>query len=424
MPSRPDEEGRDDLAADAPARNPRHLVQDRRLGPFLLGNLTSNIGTWMHNIAAAVAVYSITGSAFQVGLLVFAQFSPSLFLSPWAGAVADRVDRRRLAVAALLVAGTSGAGLAAWVGIVTLDGLPGVWPIFAASMLIGVGSAFSIPALHSIIPSLVPPEDLEGALALTTVTFNLGRTLGPAIAGGVLVWFGSATAFGLNALSFWLFAAALGLIRFPAAERAVASKGSVREGLRFVRNDVGLIVLLVAVASLGFAQDPVNTLAPALADELGGGEALVGVLVAAFGLGSVVAVTLGSSLRARMEKQLAAVTGLVALGSGLVILSLAPVTSVAVSGLFISGMGFLFAITSLMAGIYARVPNEFRGRVLALWAVAFLGSRPIAGVIDGAVADFTSPRVAVALAATIALSSAVMVRIGWKADRDPTPAGP
>jgi MFS family permease len=371
----------------------------------------------MHNIAAAVAVFEITGSAFQVGLLVFAQFSPALILSPWAGALADRVDRRRLAVLALLLAGTSGAALAIWVGIVSLDGLPGVWPIFAASMLIGLGSAFSIPALHSIIPSLVSPRDLEGALALTTVTFNLGRTLGPAFAGGVLIWFGTPTAFALNGLSFWLFAVALTAIRFETVvERVSDGKGSVREGLRFVRGDIGLIVLLGAVASLGFAQDPVNTLAPVLAAEFGGREPLVGLLVASFGLGSVTAVVFGGRLRARMGRRTAALSGLTALGVGMLILASAPVSWIAIVGLVISGMGFLFAITSLMAGIYARVPDEFRGRVLALWTVAFLGSRPIAGLVDGAIADLASPRLAVLLAATIALSAAAMVRLGWKID--------
>lgn len=401
------------------ARSPRQLVVDHRLGPFLIGNLVSNIGTWLHNIAAAVAVYNLTGSAFQVGLLVFAQFSPALILSPWAGAVADRVDRRKLAVLALLTAGTSGVGLATWIGIVSLDGLPGVWPIFAASLLIGLGSAFSIPALHSIIPSLVPPRDLEGALALTTVTFNLGRTLGPALAGGVLIWFGTATAFAMNGLSFWLFAGALTAIRLPAVERPSGSKGSVREGLHFVRGDVGLIVLLAAVASLGFAQDPVNTLAPALAAELGGGEPLVGILVASFGLGSVTAVVFGSRLRALMGRRTAAMSGLTALGVGMLILASAPESWIAIVGLITSGAGFLFAITSLMAGIYARVPDEFRGRVLALWTVAFLGSRPLAGLVDGAIADLTSPRLAVLLAAIIAFSAAVMIRVGWKTGPEP-----
>lgn len=416
----PDRGESSDLGDDQ-ARSPRQLVFDPRFGPFLLGNLTSNIGTWLHNIAAAVAVFSLTESAFQVGLLVFAQFSPALLFSPWAGALVDRVDRRRVAIGALVLAGTSGVGLAAWIATVTLEGLPGVWPIFGASLLIGLGSAFSIPAIHSIIPSLVPPRDLDGALALTTVTFNLGRTLGPALAGGVLIWFGTATAFAMNGLSFWLFAGALTAISIQTVERHSGSEGTVREGLRFVRGDMSLIVLLAAVASLGFAQDPVNTLAPSLADGLGGGEPLVGILVASFGVGSVTAVVLGGRLRARLGRRAAAVSGLIALGMGMVTLASAPVPWVAVVGLVVSGAGFLFAITSLMAGIYARVPDEFRGRVLALWTVAFLGSRPLAGLVDGALADLTSPRIAVLLAATIALLSAVMVRLGWKTDPEPLP---
>ena len=398
--------------ADVP-RPPSALIRDRVLGPFLLGNLTSNIGTWMHNIAAAVVVFDFTGSAFQVGMLVFAQFTPALVLSPWAGAVVDRTDRKRVLVAALLLAGVMDAILATWMGMSGPAGLPGTWPLYATSVLIGVCSAFISPAIHSIIPSLVPPSDLDGTLGLTTVTFNLGRTLGPALAGVVLVTLGPAAAFAINAVSFFLFAMIVALV---AVDRQVLNpdhRGSVREGLRFVRGDTVLVVLLISVASLGFAQDPVNTLAPPLARELGGGQALVGLLVTSFGIGSVMAVALGGRLRASMGRRAAAFGGLVALGAGMLVLAVAPIVPVAVFGLVVAGMGFLFAITSLMAGIYGRAPDRFRGRVLALWAVAFMGSRPIAGLLDGAIADLVSPRVATAVAAAFAMAAAALVRRRW-----------
>jgi hypothetical protein len=114
-----------------------------------------------------------------------------------------------------------------------------------------------------------------------------------------------------------------------------------------------------------------------------------------------------------MPKPTAAFAGLMALGAGMLVVALAPVVPVAMVGLVIGGMGFLFAITTLMAGIYGRVPDQYRGRVLALWAVAFLGSRPLAGLLDGAIADLVSPRLATAVAASFALAAAALVRLKW-----------
>jgi MFS family permease len=408
-----------------PARRTTALLRDRTLARFLAGNLTSNVGTWMHNIAAAIVVYDLTGSALLVGLLMLAQFGPTMVLAPWAGAVADRVDRRRLLVASLVLAGSSGAALAAWVALVGVEGLPGTGPVFAASAVIGIGHAFAMPALHSVIPSLVPREDLDRTLALTTVTFNVARTVGPAIAGLVLASLGAGAAFALNSASFLVFALMIIATRVPRRATSERQPGSVRDGLRFVRQDSLLVVLLIGVASLGFAQDPVNTLGPAIAHELGGGDALFGALVGSFGLGSIIAVVLGGPIRAAVRKSSAAAGGLVTLGAGMGLLAAAPVPALAIGSLLIAGLGFLFAITALMGGIYSRVPDDLRGRVLALWGVAFLGSRPLAGVVDGAVADLVSPRVAIAFSASVAIGAAVLVRTVWAKqsgpDRDVVP---
>lgn len=390
------------------------LLRDRRLVRFLAGNLVSNIGTWMHNIAAAIVVYDLTGSALLVGLLMVAQFGPTMLLAPWAGAVVDRLDRRLLLVASLVVAGVSGAVLAIWVAAVGVDGLPGPWPVFGTSLAIGTGHAFAVPAFHSIMPALVPKQDLEGALALTTVTFNIARTLGPGIAGLVLAVQGAAAAFALNAASFLVFALAVMFTHVPRQENHEPRRRSVREGLRFVRQDPVLVTLLVGVAALGIAQDPVNTLGPAMAEQLDGSDTLVGVLVGAFGVGSVLAVTLGGPIRAAVGKSAAAVGGLLTLAAGMLLFAAAPIPAMAVGGLAVAGSGFVFAITALMAGIYGRTPDELRGRVLALWGVAFLGSRPVAGIVDGAIADLVSPRVAVAFSASVAVAAALVVRTVWR----------
>jgi MFS family permease len=399
---------------DGSPRPTRALLLDRTLAPFLAGNLSSNIGTWMHNIAAAIVVFDVTGSAFLVGMLIFTQFSPAMLFSLWAGAIADRADRRKVLILSLMLSGLAGGALAAWVIGAGVDGLPGVWPVFLASGLIGLGHAFSVPTLHAIVPSLVPQSDLDEAVALNTVTFNLGRTVGPALAGIVIASLGAGAAFLLNALSYGLFIVALLFIRVPRVSEVSGRPPSVRAGIRFAREDRVLMLLLIGVAALSFARDPVTTLAPAIAAEFDGGEAFVGLLVAMFGVGSVTAVVLGGRIRAHGDRKKVAVAGMTALGVGMAIVGAANSRALALFGLAVAGAGFLFAITALMAGIYARVPEDMRARVLALWTVAFLGSRPLAALFDGAMADLFSPRVALGISAIFALLSAGALQVRWK----------
>lgn len=389
-------------------------MRDRHLGRFLAGNLVSSIGTFMHNIAAAIVVFEITGSAFMVGLLAAAQFGPTLVLAPWAGMTADRTDLRRLLMVTQLVSGTAGAALAAWIGVAGVAGLPGAWPLIATSGVIGVAFAFSIPTHQALVASLVPPRDLEGALALNTVTFNLARAVGPALAGVAVATVGPAVTFGINALTFAAFALALSLIEMHHGSKPSREPGSIRDGVKFLSTDPMLAFLLLGIASLGFASDPVNTLAPAVAAQLGGGEVLVGMLVTSFGVGAVLGAVTVARARRRVARRPLGIGGLALLGGGMAVLAVSPNVAVAVTGLAVAGFGFLFAVTILTADIYSRIPEAIRGRVLALWGVAFLGSRPLAGLVDGALADLVSTRVAVGFAASTAIAAALILSRRWQ----------
>lgn len=403
-------------------RAPLALVRDRNVGPFLLGNLASNLGTWMHNIAAAIVVFDVSGSAFQVGLLVLAQFGPAVVLAPMAGVLTDRVDRRRLLMVFQTLASVAGISLATSIWVVGVEGLPGVWPLHAASLVIGVGYAFSIPSHQALVAELVPAHDLEGALALNTVTFNLGRAVGPAIGAVVLVVSGPAVAFMLNSVSYLLFVFALAFVTLHPTDRPSLDR-NFASALRFVRQDRQLVLLITAVAALGYAQDPVNTLAPPLAQILGGGDALVGALVSAFGVGSVLAAMTVNRVRRRLDQQTLGALGFLAVGVGMLGLSIAPDRYVAFGALLVAGAGFLFAITALTARIYQRVPDAMRGRVLSLWGIAFLGSRPVAGLIDGAIADWLSVRIAVAVGAAVAFLAAWAVRPSVRRSAPHDPGG-
>ncbi|HVM18903.1 MAG TPA: MFS transporter [Egibacteraceae bacterium] len=396
---------------DTPTRSSRALLTDRTFGPYFFGNLTSNCGTWLQNIAAAVVVYRLTRSTLLVGAVSVLQFSASLVLSPWAGALSDRVDRRRLLLGGQLLAATAATVLAVWTTAVGVEGLPGPWPILAAAGLIGIGFAISVPTMQALVPALVEERDLDQAVALNSVTFNLARAVGPALGAVVVVSLGAAAAFAINAATYAVLIVVLLWIRpRPVARRADAGDGSVREGLRYVRAQPALMILLVGVTALGFGSDPVNTLTPAMADLLGGGESLVGWLVSAFGGGAALTALVIGAVRRRVALGPLSVAGLGILAAGLVAFAVSPVPWAAVASLAVAGVGFLLAITALTTELQQRVEEHVRGRVMALWGVAFLGSRPFAAFLDGAVADLAGPRAAAVTAGVITATVALWVR--------------
>ena len=394
------------------------LLADRTFGPYLAGNLLSNTGNWFQNVAAGLLVFAVTGSNTLVGVVGVLQFGATLLLSPVAGAVADRVDRRRLLLGAQVLGAAGALGLALLVLVAGVDGLPGVWPVFVATAVIGTGYAIGLPTLQALVPSLVPPADLDRAIALNSISFTLARAVGPALAGVVVAVAGTGTAFAVNALSFLPLVGVLLVIRPRPVVRDPEADRSLRAGLRYVRTDSDTAVLLLATITVGFATDPVNTLAPAFADLLDQGPAFVGFVGAAFGGGAVVATPLGPRLRDRLGPAAPAPVGLVGLAVGMSVLALAPHPAVALTGLVLAGMGFLVAISSINTAVQRRVPDALRGRVMALWSAAFLGSRPLAAPLDGAVADLTSPRLAVLVTAALPVVAAV-----WLHRRERVSAG-
>jgi MFS family permease len=184
---------------------------------------------------------------------------------------------------------------------------------------------------------------------------------------------------------------------------------SVAAGLRWALAERRRWLLLVCMMSIGFATDPVNTLAPPIAADLGGGQGLVGAIVALFGVGAVSLVGFVGPIRERIGRERAGGGGLAVLGAGIAGFSLAPVTGLALASMWVAGAGFIVAITSITTQLQALVPEELRGRVMALWGVAFLGVRPISAALDGAIADLSSPEVAGVGMAAAALAASFAV---------------
>lgn len=394
--------------APPPARSPTgRLLLDRTFGPWFWGNVVSNAGNWLFNVVAAVVVFQLSRSALLVGMVSVAQFVPSVVLAPLAGAVSDRLDRRRVLLWAQAGSALAASGLAGVVLLVGVEGLPGPWPILAAAAGIGVGQAFAVTALNALVPALVDDHELEAGIALTSLTFNLGRAVGPAASGLLLATVGPDVAFVVNALSFLPLLGALLIIQPRPTPAAPADQDrSARAGWRFVRGERRVLGLLVAVAAVGFAIDPVITLAPPLADALDGGDVLVSVMVTAFGVAAVPGALLSSRLQGRHGGLAVGRAGTSIVALGLTVAALAPHPAVAVAGFAACGTGFVLAVTSVTSVLQRAIPDVLRGRVMALWSVAFLGSRPLAATVDGAAADAFGPRPAFAIAVLVACACA------------------
>jgi MFS family permease len=420
------------MTASTPAiqaeRTIRELLVDPTFGRFFAGNLISNCGNWIQNVAAATAVFSITRSATLTGVVSGALWLGSLVLQPYAGAISDRVDRRRMLVAGQALSFVAAAVLAVWTVLVGLENLPGPWPIIAATIVIGIGNAFSTPSMQALVPALVPPADLGQAVALSSVTFTLGRAVGPTLAAGILLLGGPTAGFVVNVFTYVPLMVVLLVIRQREVERSGDGEGSVREVVRLVWRDRRLLVLLIAAMAIGWTSDPVNTLTPPMASMFGAGDELVGVFVGCFGGGAALASLVLRPIRIRLGLDRLGVVGLAGFGMGMVLFGVSPTPWLAAVALALAGFAFLGAITSVTTRMQQGIVEDVRGRVMALWGVAFLGSRPIAALINGAFADVAGPRLAAVLAATMALVGAVVLsqaaRVRTDAAQTPTLEAP
>jgi MFS family permease len=334
-------------------------------------------------------------------VLNFAQFAPILFLAPWTGSIADRFDRKRLLAVSQAVAALLAATLAAlaWADLSP----PAV--VIGFGLALGVVSACTVPAQQALVPSLVAERDLTAAIALNSMTYNLARALGPALAALVVATLGIPVAFLLNAFSYLLFV--VGLVFVHPRPQRLAERGTarLRDSLAHLRREPRLAVLLCVVATVGFASDPVNTLAPAFANAFGHPDTWAGLIIGAFGAGAVTAAffTAGREGSPRRTARM-----MILLGGGVILFSLSPWLGLGFVFLFVAGFGYLSANTRATTQLQLGVAEHERGRIMALWSVAFLGLRPIASLIDGAVAATFGVRVAGVL-----LALPVLAVAGW-----------
>jgi MFS family permease len=361
---------------------------------FFLGQIVSNSGTWLQNVAQGVLVLDLTKSSFMVGVTNAAMFLPVLVLALPGGSLADRFDRRRLLLGTQVLAMAATGTLA---GLAFAHSAT-VAAVLVIAVLIGIQYAVSIPTMGALMPELVEREQLGHAIGLNGVTYNLSRVVGPILATAAIAAFGFGWAFALNSLSFVALIVALLLLRLDRVPRPPAQRGSMREVVRYAWRRPRIRLILLAVAAVAFASDPVVTLAPTFARHVfGRSGADAGLIVAAFGTGAILAALVFSRLlRGSSATRLRSVRiGMAGFVGGLAAFAFAPSFWPALVALLVGGVGYLVTSTTWTTALVEEVPNEIRGRIMALWTLSFLGMRPLAALVDGSVADLVSPRVAV-----------------------------
>jgi MFS family permease len=355
---------------------------------FFGGQTVSLIGTWMQRIAMGWLVYRMTNSPFLLGVVGFAGQIPGFLVGPFAGVIADRVNRHKMLVIAQIMAMVQASILAALV----LTNLIEVWHLVVLAVMLGIIMGFDIPARQSFLVQMVEnKEDLGNAIALNSSMFNMARLIGPSVAGILIAAMGEGICFLVNALTFLPVIGALLAMRVKPIEMESKNKEiwkGLREGLNYAFGfaPIKSIILLFALISLvGF---PYQVLMPIFAkDVLGGGPDTLGFLMGGTGVGAMVGAVFLASRKSvvGLERVIAIAAG--SFGLGLVVFSLSHWLWFSLMIVLVIGFGMMVQLASSTTVLQTIVDDDKRGRVMSFHATAFMGMAPVGSLLFGSLAS-------------------------------------
>jgi len=387
----------------------------REFRRYFTGQSIALVGGFAHNVAMAWLAYRLTGSVAVLGLVGFAQLAPALVVSPIAGLLADRYPRRRMLIGLLVSVALLGVVLA----VLTATDRVDTTVLVAIAALRGLAFAFEIPIRQAFISDLVSDRAaLPNAIALHSSALNTARFVGPAIGGLLIGAVGEAACFLLHPLT--LTATLVQLLRIRTAESHAAQRtrgsfgGQVLEGWRFAFSEPTIARLLLGVFVLGFGVGPYNHLMPAAVAELHGEHPeYVGFFLSSAGLGAMVAALWLAARRGRGAAgagtglQRIALAGNASAALGLAAFATAPWMAASVAGMVLVGAGTIAQAVASNTAIQLRVPDDKRGRVLAIYTAMFIGSVPLGSLFFGWVGQWTGAANALLAGSAIAGLGAV-----------------
>ena len=359
---------------------------------YLGGSFVSNVGTWMQRVAQDWLVLELSGgSALAVGITTGLQFLPMLLLSPYAGVIADRFNKRQI----LKITQTWLALCAAALGVLAVTGVATTGQVYLIAFAFGLGTAFDNPARQSFVSEVVGADLLPNAIGLNSATFHAGRIVGPALAGLVIAQVGSGWAILSNALSYAAFIVALLIIdgrmlhTTPPSPRA---KRQLREGLAYVGRRPDILLVLCVMFFVGtFGLNFQMTTALMAQQEFHRSAEAYGILGTLLAVGSLAGALIAARRRARPRAHyvvaMAVTFGLVEIAIGL-----APSYAVYAASLPLMGLVTLLTMTAGNASIQLGVDPRLRGRVMALYIMVLMGGTPIGAPILGWIGEIMGAR--------------------------------
>ena len=369
-------------------KHPFRALRHRDFALFVFGQGAGILGYWIQQLAVHWLMYRLTGSAFLLGVTVFAAQIPVLLLGPIAGALADRVDRHR----AFFVVQTLQLVQAFVMASLAYLGVIAPWHMITLAMFLGMTIAVELPVRHALLPELLGSrEDLPNAVAVTSFIASAGRLVGPSVAGIVIAAFSEATCFLINGFTYFIVLATLAAIpRKPAAHggKPRPMLAELREGALYAWRARPIRMLLIVLAVVSFMATPYQPLMPAFVREAyAGGPQTLGFLVAAAGFGALVGTgVLSARGSTRGLASLIAVSTLCA-GIALTLFSVTRWFPLSLALMAVTGFGILATTVSVSMILQSLVEDRVRGRVMSLYTAAFLGVAPLGGFVAGAAAD-------------------------------------
>jgi MFS family permease len=368
--------------------NTFRAFRNRNYTLFFSGQSVSMVGTWMQRTGVSWLVYTMTHSAFMLGLTIFASQFPSFLFSLFGGIVSDRHDRHKI----LLFTQTASMIQAVLLALLTLSGHHAIWQILALSAVLGIINAFDVPARQPLIHTLIREKaDLPNALALNSAMVNLARLIGPALSGIVLGKFGAGICFVVNAVSFLAVIISLLFMKLPEYVPPPVKKKAVSElteGFAYLKNTPAIGTILLMLTAVSLLVLPYDTLLPVYAKMIFNGDAATfGYIFSFIGLGAITGTFVLASLKPGTNLKRLLLASNILLGIGLILFSHIRFFPVAMVFAVLSGFGAMMQNTICITIIQVEADAHMRGRVMSYIALAYFGMLPLGSLLVGALSQ-------------------------------------
>jgi MFS family permease len=396
----------------ASARRTFSSLSNPNYRKFFFGQTTSLIGTWMQTTAQSWLVFTLTHSATDIGFVVALQTLPVLVLGPYGGVIADRVDKRRLMIGLQTMMGLQATALA----VLAILHMVTYLDVCLLAVVLGMNNAFENPSRQAFVLEMVGADNLRNAVSLNSTMNNVARAVGPAIAGVLIAAVGEGWCFALNAVSFIAVVGSLVTMdrsTLRPSTPTIRAKGQLREGFRYVAKTPKLAIPLVMMALVGMLAYEFQVTLPIVAGKVfHGSSATYGLLLAVMGAGAVIG---GLWTAARGKTGSRALTrAAIVFGICMTFASFAPFLGIEFVAIAVVGFASVTFLAMANSTLQLNTEPQMRGRVMALWAVAFMGSTPIGGPLIGWITSSAGARVGLGVGAASCFAAGL---IGWLALR-------